>query len=142
MPENVQVGETAPIELQAFDRIDAVTLEAKYGVRAGRGDSAMKHVPKPLLKGWRRSVHWKLIDGMVYLSSALAPQLRERIRAIQTSRGKTVEQVMDTCRRRELADERAGRRPKGLRVSSKGTRKTPRRRTRTGPVYVPIKDRS
>lgn len=142
MSENLQDCKVAPVDLQAFRRLDAAMLEAECGVRPGKGGSALQHVPKPLLKGWRRGANWKLIDGAVYLQSALVPLLRKRIQAVQATRGKEVEEVMDACRRRELAEVKAAPERKRLRLFSDGPIRKPRSRRRTGDVYVPVKDRS
>jgi hypothetical protein len=142
MPEKDQSAKAAHEGAEALRRLDAAMLEGECGVRPGKGESAMRHVPKPLLKGWRQGVNWKVVDGAVYLSSALVPLLRKRIQAVQADQGKKVEEVMDACRRRELAEEKAARERERLRLFSDGPIKKPTRRRRTGDVYVPVKDRS
>ena len=142
MPENSQRSKPAPVDVEALRRLNAAMLEGECGVRPGKGEGALKYVPKPLLKGWRQGVNWKLIDGAVYLSRALVPLLRKRIQAVQESRGKEVEEVMDACRRRELAEAKAARERERLRLYSDGPIRKPRSRRRTGDVYVPVKDRS
>lgn len=142
MSERDQRANAAHEDTEVLRRLDAAMLEGECGVRPGKGESAMKYVPKPLLKGWRQGVNWKVVDGAVYLRSALVPLLRKRIQEVQSARGKEVEEVMDACRRWELAEEKTIREQERLRLYSDGPIRKPRSRRRTGAVYVPVKDRS
>ena len=133
----------APDALEGFRRVDAAMLERDCGVRPTRGDAAMKHVPRPLFKGWREGVQWRQINGTPYVRTDMIEPLRERVRAARsTTPGMGIERAMAACRRRELADEKADMERQRIRQIQADADRKPRRRSRTGDVYVPIKDRS
>lgn len=133
----------APIAPDGFLRVDAAMLERDCGVRPTRGEAAMKHVPRPLFKGWREGVQWCQINGTPYVRTDMIEPLSERVRAARsTAPGMDIEQAMASCRRRELAGEKADRERQRIKQIQTDADRKPRRRSRTGDVYVPIKDRS
>lgn len=125
-------------------KVDAAMLERECGVRPTRGEVAMTHIPKPMFKGWREGDQWQLIEGVPHVRTEVIELLRERIKAARAAheRGRTIEQVMAACRRKELADEKAAQERLRIRLMQDEAGRTAGRRRRNGDVYVPIKDRS